>query len=132
MIVCCTFNTSPMLLLLSFNLTWTNCLLSLSSGSSALTPQIASSCTSRANALHLLPDYFLYHTHLAVTKTHSYLDIEISDVLRWNSNCIRISNEANSTLGFLRGNLYNCPPLPVKETAYMGLVRPSLEYCSSV
>ena len=35
------------------------------------------------------------------------------------------------TLGFLRRNLVACP-LDVKESAYKGLVRPILEYGSSV
>ena len=38
---------------------------------------------------------------------------------------------ANRTLGFLRRNLYSCPP-DVKEAAYKGLVQPVLEYGSSV
>ena len=79
----------------------------------------------------LITDYFLHNTHLTVTKTRPYLGIEISDDLHWNSHFTRITNIANSTLGFVRRNLYHCPPL-VKETAYMSLVRPSLEYCSSV
>ena len=36
-----------------------------------------------------------------------------------------------STLGFLRRNLYSCPQ-EVKEAAYKGLVRPVLDYGSSV
>ena len=47
---------------------------------------------------------------------------------------IYISNvctKANRTLGFFRRNLYSCP-LDVKEAAYKGLVRPVLEYESSV
>ena len=38
---------------------------------------------------------------------------------------------ANRTLGFLRRNLYSCPQ-EVKEAAYKGLVRPVLDYGSSV
>ena len=40
MIVCCTFNSCPMSLLLSSNLTWTNCLLGRASSSSALTRKV--------------------------------------------------------------------------------------------
>ena len=39
--------------------------------------------------------------------------------------------KANRTLGFLRRNLYSCPQ-EVKEAAYKGLVRPVLDYGSSV
>ena len=42
-----------------------------------------------------------------------------------------VFTKANRTLGFLRRNLYSCPP-DVKEAAYKGLVRPVLEYGSSV
>ena len=37
----------------------------------------------------------------------------------------------NRTLGFLRRNLFSCPQ-DVKEAAYKSLVRPILEYGSSV
>ena len=42
-----------------------------------------------------------------------------------------VCTKANRTLGFLRRNLYSCPP-DVKEAAYKRLVRPVLENGSSV
>ena len=42
-----------------------------------------------------------------------------------------ICSKANRTLGFLRRNLFSCPQ-DVKEAAYKGLVRPVIEYGSSV
>ena len=42
-----------------------------------------------------------------------------------------VCTKANRTLGFLRRNLQSCPQ-EVKETAYKGLVRPVLDYGSSV
>ena len=42
-----------------------------------------------------------------------------------------ICTKASKTLGFLRRNLFSCPH-DVKEAAYKGLVRPVLEYGSSV
>ena len=44
---------------------------------------------------------------------------------------ISVHTKANRTLGFLRRNLFSCPQ-DVKEAAYKGLVRPVLEYGSSV
>ena len=46
---------------------------------------------------------------------------------------IKVVNlKVNRTLGFLKRNLYSCPP-DVKEAAYKGLVQPVLElYGSSV
>ena len=60
-----------------------------------------------------------------------YLGVYLSDDLRWNKHIKTISNKANKTLGFLKRNLIHCPPR-TKETAYKALVRPTLEYCSSV
>ena len=42
-----------------------------------------------------------------------------------------VCTKANRILGFLRRNLYSCPQ-EVKEAAYKGLVRPVLDYGSSV
>ena len=40
-------------------------------------------------------------------------------------------SKANRTLGFLRRNLFSCPQ-DVKEAAYKSMVRPILEYGSTV
>ena len=53
------------------------------------------------------------------------------DELRWHTYVSNVCTKANRTLGFLRRNLYSCPR-EVKETAYKGLVRPVLDYGSSV
>ena len=60
-----------------------------------------------------------------------YLRIYLSDDLRWNEHVNNMSNKANKTLGFLKRNLRHCPPKS-KELAYKTLVRPTLEYCSTV
>ena len=42
-------------------------------------------------------------------------------------------SKANRTLGFLRRNLFSCPQdVTVKEAAYKSMVRPILEYGSTV
>ena len=51
--------------------------------------------------------------------------------LKWNTHVSNICTKANRTLGFLRRYLVACPK-DVKESAYKGLVRPVLEYGSSV
>ena len=48
-----------------------------------------------------------------------------------NTHITNICTKANRTLGFLRRNLFSCPQ-DVKEAAHKGLVRPVLEYGSSV
>ena len=60
-----------------------------------------------------------------------YLGITITSDLRWNTHASNVCTKANRTLGFLRRNLNPCPK-EVKEAAYKGLVRPVLDYGSSV
>ena len=78
-------------------------------------------------------NYTLEGTVLENVESIKYLGVIITNDLKWNT-CTHISNvctKANRTLGFLRRNLYSWPP-DVKEAAYKGLVRPVLEYGSSV
>ena len=49
----------------------------------------------------------------------------------WNTHISNICTKANRTLGFLRRTLFSCPQ-NVKEAAYKGMVRPILQYGSSV
>ena len=62
---------------------------------------------------------------------HPYLGVEISDKLTWARHINQTVNKANSILGLLKRNLWNCSPR-TKEIAYKTLVRPRLEYCSPV
>ena len=60
-----------------------------------------------------------------------YLGVIITNHLKWNTHITNICTKANRMLGFLRRNLFSCRQ-DVKEAAYKGLVRPVLEYESSV
>ena len=60
-----------------------------------------------------------------------YLGVKITNDLKWNTHISNICTKANRTLGFLRRTLFSCPQ-NVKEAAYKGMVRPILEYGSSV
>ena len=60
-----------------------------------------------------------------------YLGVTLSEDLKWNSNINKISNKANSTLGFLKRNMKHCPQ-DSRRTAYLSLVRSNLEYSSLV
>ena len=60
-----------------------------------------------------------------------YLGVTITNELKRNIHITNACTKANRALGFLRRNLYSCPQ-DVKEAAYKGLVRPVLEYGSSV
>ena len=70
-------------------------------------------------------------TELENVDSIKYLGVTITNDLKWNTHITNICTKANRTLGFLRRNLFSCPQ-DDKEAAYKGLVRPVLEYGSSV
>ena len=82
----------------------------------------------RHNISHL---YQLQDLPLESVDEIRYLGVTISSDLRWNSHVANVVNRANRILGLLRRNLTFCNP-KVKETAYIGLVRPLLEYASVI
>ena len=69
--------------------------------------------------------------YLENVESIKYLGVTITSHLRWNTHVSNVCTKANRTLRFLRRNLYSCPQ-EVKEAAYKGLVRPVLDYGSSV
>ena len=75
--------------------------------------------------------YILEGTDLENIESIKYLGVTIASDLRWNTHVSHVCTKANRTLRFLRRNLYFCPQ-EVKEAAYKGLVRPVLDYGSSV
>ena len=75
--------------------------------------------------------YTLEGTVLENVDSIKYLGVTITNDLKWNTHINNFCTKANRTLGFLRRNLFSCPQ-DVKEAAYKGLVRPVLEYGSSV
>ena len=75
--------------------------------------------------------YTLEGTDLENVESIKYLGVTITSDLRWNTHVSNVCTKANRTLGFLRRNLYSCPQ-EVKEAAYKGLLRPVLDYGSSV
>ena len=88
-------------------------------------------------------NYTLEGTVLENVESIKYLGVTITNDLKWNTHISNVCTKANRTLGFLRRNLYSCPPRCErteikmylylrKEAANKGLVRPVLEYGSSV
>ena len=55
------------------------------------------------------------------------IGILFSQDLKWGDHIAKICKKANSTVGFLRRNLRNCPS-ECKRNAYLSLVRSVLEY----
>ena len=75
--------------------------------------------------------YTLEGTVLENVESIKYLGVTITSDLKWNSHIRNVFSKANRTLGFLRRNLFSCPQ-DVKEAAYKSMVRPILEYGSTV
>ena len=75
--------------------------------------------------------YTLDGTDLENVERIKHLGVTITSDWRWNTHVSNVCTKANKTLGFLRRNLYSYPQ-EVKEAAYKGLVRPVLDYGSSV
>ena len=71
--------------------------------------------------------YTLNSTILKHVTNNSYLGILFSQDLKWGDHIAKICKKANSTVGFLRRNLWNCPS-GCKRNAYLSLVRSVLGY----
>lgn len=81
---------------------------------------------------HNVPcDYTLNHSNLDLVSSYKYLGVYISNNLSWNTHVDYITNNANRTLGYLRRN-FSLAPTNLKLLLYQTLVRPKLEYASSV
>lgn len=76
-------------------------------------------------------DYNLHGHILSRVKSAKYLGVTITDDLKWDSHIQSICDKANRTIGFLRRNL-NIGATAIKEKAYFTLVRPLVEYASTV
>jgi hypothetical protein len=64
---------------------------------------------------------------LQQVQNNLYLGLQISEDLKWTTHIANVAKKANSTLGFLRRNLKYCPQ-ECKKTAYISLVRSTMEY----
>ena len=86
---------------------------------------------TRKRIKKIIASYNLEGTVLDRVENIKYLGITITNDLKWNTHISNICTKANGTLGFLRRNVSACPQ-DVKKSPYKGLVRPVLEYGSSV
>jgi len=76
-------------------------------------------------------NYRLHGQILEVVDSAKYLGVSISDDLSWNKHITNITTNANKSLGFIRRNIQTKNE-NIREVAYKTLVRPQLEYASSV
>ena len=75
--------------------------------------------------------YTLDNCILKQVPNNPYLGLQISQDLKWHTHICNITNRASSTLGFLQRNLKHCPK-ECRKTAYLSLIRSTLEYGSIV
>jgi hypothetical protein len=79
----------------------------------------------------LLYDYTI-HGHVMESPPHEkYLGVTMSSNATWDQHINNTTNKATQTLGFLRRNLQSAPK-SIKAMAYTTMVRPQLEYASTV
>ena len=77
-------------------------------------------------------NYYQLNNHiLQQVPENPYLGVTISEDLKWSTHISNITKKANTTLGFLRRNLKHCPE-SCRKTAYLALVRSTIEYSSIV
>ena len=77
------------------------------------------------------PLYHLSGEHLEEVRKYKYLGVIIMHNLTWSEHCSAKVKTANKIMGLVRRTLRNCN-YQTKSVAYTTLVRPHLEYCSSV
>ncbi len=87
--------------------------------------QITTKCNKKQFA------YSMHNQNLQTVHHHPYLGLELSDTMKYNLHISTITNKASSVLGFLKRNMRHCPK-KIKERAYQSLVRPKLEYSSTI
>ena len=76
-------------------------------------------------------DYSLKGHTLDKEDYTKYLGVELQSSLSWNRHIDQTVKKANSMLGFLRRNL-RVNSEQTKGPAYCSMVRPLLEYCSTI
>ena len=75
--------------------------------------------------------YELNSTILKNVNDNPYLGLILSKDLKWSTHIDTICKKASSTLGFIQRNLKRCPKV-CKMTAYISLVRSTLEYGATI
>ena len=75
--------------------------------------------------------YILHNVELDSASAAKYLGVTIADDLSWSPHIDNTTKKANQTLGFLKRNK-RVHKKDLKSVAYKTLVRPQLEYASTV
>ena len=75
--------------------------------------------------------YTLHGHVLEEVASAKYLGITMTNDMTWNEHIGKTASKANKKLGFLRRNI-KTRDQSLKEKAYKTIVRPTMEYCSTV
>ena len=75
--------------------------------------------------------YMLHGQILESVTNAKYLGLDLSADLKFNTHISRITSNANRSLGFIKRNVITKNE-KVKELAYKSLVRPQVEYASTI
>ena len=93
---------------------------------------------SKCQVLHITKNkspikyqYLLHGQALESVPNAKYLGLDLSSDLSYNNHISRITTTANKSLGFLKRNI-TTKNENVKQLAYKSLVRPQVEYASSI
>ena len=86
-------------------------------------------CSTSRNPINF--NYKLKGQTLDRTDSSKYLGVDLRSDPGWKDHVTRVTKKANSMIGFLKRNLKTANKT-TKANAYQALVRPHLEYCSSV
>ena len=95
---------------------------------------------SKCSVIHILPSkrnhvidssYTLHGQTLETVEESKYLGVTISNNLTWTTHTENVTGKGNKTLGFLRRNFKDCTS-QVKAATYTTMVRPTLEYATTV
>merc|ERR1711867_13262 len=79
----------------------------------------------------IIHPYTLHQQHLERVQSAKYLGVEICHNLSWRKHAEAVVSRANRASAFVTRNLQGCPE-QVQAHCFRGMVRPVLEYASSV
>ena len=82
--------------------------------------------------LSSLPPLYLDDSPLELVSCYKYLGVFLSSNLSWSSHIQHICSKSRKLIGFLFRYFYRFSPPSVLFKLYLALIRPHLEYCSSV
>lgn len=77
------------------------------------------------------PQLLLNNTLLEYTNEYKYLGLLLTPTLSWRAHINSVVSAANRSLGYIRRN-FNSAPSNLKRLLYVTLIRPKLDYASSI